>query len=97
MPTFYAHTDDFYTRHPSYGISGRLTREPSPGAHPVGWYTGAPPEPKRGRWLRVVSYITTDTNFRLWRIVDGCGQRVVTGITDKDTARELLAWLCPKE
>lgn len=97
MPTFYAHTDDFFTRHPSYNISGRITRDPSPGTVPVGFYSGLPPEPKRDRRLRIVSYITTDTNRRLWLIVDGCGQRVVTGIFTKSEARELVAWLCPKD
>jgi len=30
-----------------------------------------------------------------WRITDAAGRHVLTSIDNEDTARELLAWLCP--
>lgn len=97
MPTFFTH-ESLFLRPDVWGrLSGHVTRDPSGSTHPVGYWAGDPPKPTPDRTLRVVPYTDKDLDYRLWRVVTEDGQKVLSGIPDLDTARELLAWLCPPQ
>lgn len=102
MPSFYVHA---YAGALSRAAWGWLTRDPDPSGAKVALWYGVEPVPGRypGAWVEwdVVHGFNDDGGiwFRRagYRIVGADRRPVAYDIPDEDTAREILAWLCPKE
>ena len=102
MPTFHVHKN----RHPSLSAAmwGWVERQ-GDGKHVAIWESyrdwpgpGCAPGARVEQYQAGLTYTGADQvpDIR-WRIVDAAGRHVLTSIPDEPTARELLAWLCPKE